>query len=601
MVDPQLLPVPELSSGALASITLTLADGQFLVSFWKPVVIALPFAIWARLISNSFDKFAARYYLGREKWNIIHMCFGLAALAAALFMPLQGIGAFFAGLGAAILLLAIDVAWFVSTANKSDKVPEVFRIKIMKELMGSSFGEGKKKEVDKNAGTSELVIKGPDKSTVPVPAAETPELVTRVAAEGVALRAIVARASQVDVAPTGKDTNYGEIMLVDGVRQAGQTHAAAEAVKIVDFWKTAAKLDVNDRRKKLTADVNIEKGELRKKIRVIAAGVQGGMKMTLLFDPEKQVRRKPEEMGFVDRQLDEIKAMVEEKKGTVIVCTPPDGGRTTLLYTILKMHDAYTNNVQTVEIEPQDELEGIKCQRWDPYAEGPEFSTLVRSVLRRDPDIVGVAEVPDQNTAKEICRADQERSRIYASFKGENAMVGLQNWSKLVGDLQTAMPAVHGVVAGRTMRRLCTQCRQAYVPAPDMLKKFGLPAGSVKQLYKKGGVVMVKDKEQVCGMCNGVGYVGQIGFFEIYKIEPQMREMLKAGDWNGFRAELKKKQLPTLQSAALKHAIDGVTSVEEVVRATTDGQPPAGGAGQAAAKPAAAPASAPANPAAKKN
>ncbi len=598
MVDPQLLPVPELSSGALASFTLTLADGQFLVSFWKPLLIVIPFAIWARLISNTFDKYAARYYLGREKWNITHMCFGFAALAAALLMPLQGIGAFFAGLGAAILLLAIDIFWFVSTVNKSDKVPEVFRINIMKELIGSSIGGGKKKAVDKNAGTSELTIKGPDKSTVPIPAAETPELVTRVAAEGIVLRAVVARASQVDVAPTGKDTNYGEVMLVDGVRQAGQTHPAAEAIKIVDFWKTAGKLDVNDRRKKLTADVNVEKGEMRKKVRVIAAGIQGGMKLTLLFDPEKQVRRKPEEMGFVERQLEEVKSMIEEKKGTVLVCTPPDGGRTTLLYTILKMHDAYTNNVQTIEIEPQDDLEGIKCQKWDPFAEGPEFSTLVRSVLRRDPDVVGVAEVPDQNTAKEICRADQERSRIYASFKADNALAGLQTWSKLVGDLQTAMPAVHGVVAGKTMRRLCTQCRQAYVPAPDMLKKFGLPGGSVKQLFKKGGVVMVKDKEQICGMCNGVGYVGQIGFFEIFKIEPEMREMLKAGDWNAFRAEIKKKQLPTLQSAALKHAIDGVTSVEEVVRATTEGQPPAGGA--PAAKPAAPAATAPGTPPAKK-
>ncbi|MCG3125000.1 MAG: hypothetical protein GIKADHBN_03510 [Phycisphaerales bacterium] len=561
--------------------TVTLAEGLFLVSFWKPVVLLIPLTIWARLVSNSFDKFAARFYLKRERWNIIHLCFGLAALAAALLMPIPGEGAFWAGLGAMIIILAIDVVWFVTAANKDEKVPETLRLNVWKELLGSSTAAGPKKQKKEavSSGSSELVIRSPDKQTVPVPAAETPELATRVAAEGLVLRSIVARASQVDLAPTGKDNAYGEVLYVDGVKQAGQTYPAPDAIKVVDFWKSAGKLDVADRRKKLTADVNIEKGELKKKIRVIAAGIQGGMRLSLLFDPEKAVRRKPEEMGFTKEQLDELTAMVEEKKGVVLVGTPPDGGRTTLLYTLLKMHDAYTNNVQSVEIDQQDDLEGVKQNKWDPYAEGPEFSTLVRSILRRDPDVVGVAELPDQNTAKEICRADQERSRIYAALKADSALAALQTWSKAVGDLDMAMGGLRGVVTGRVMRKLCTQCRQAYVPAPDMLKKFGLPADKVKQLYKKGGVVLVKDKEQVCGMCAGAGYVGQIGFFELYRIDDAMRDLLKKGDWNAFRAELKKRQLPSLQAAALRHAIDGTTSVEEVVRATTAEGPAAGTAG----------------------
>lgn len=589
VLDSQLISLP---GAAVPGGALTLADGLHLVSYWKPVVLLIPLTFWAWLVSTSFDKFAARFYLKRERWNIIHLCFGLAALAAALFIPVKGEGAFWAGLGAMVVILAIDVVWFIKSANADEKVPETLRLKLSKEILGRvSDGTRKKSKEATSTGKVELVIKGPDKATVPVPAAETPELATRVAAEGLVLRSIVSRASQVDLSPTGKESLYGESLLVDGLRQAGQAIPAADAVRIIDFWKAAGGLDLSDRRKKLTADVTVEKSELKKKIRVTTSGVQGGMRLSLVYDPERAVRRKPDDLGLDPRQMEELKAILDEKKGTVVVGTPPDGGRTTLLYTILKMHDAYTNNVQTVEIDQQDDLEGVRQNRWDPYAEGPEFSTLVRSILRRDPDIVGVAEVPDQNTAKEICRADLERSRIYVSLRADSALGAIQAWSKVTGDLGTAMAGLRGVVAGRVMRRLCTQCRQAYVPAPEMLKKFGLPSDRVKQLHKKGGVVLVKDKEQVCGMCAGVGYVGQVGFFEVYRIEDDLREMLKKGDWNAFRSELRKKQLPTLQGAALRHAIEGTTSVEEVVRAIAEGQPPAGaGAGtKAAAAPARTP------------
>lgn len=591
MLDPlQTLPS---ATGGFTPVA-TLAEGYFLVSFWKPVVFLIPLTFWAWLISTVFDKFCARFFLKREQWNIVHLAFGLVAVGVAYFMPVKGEGAFWAGLAAMMAILAIDVFWFVHAVNKDERVPEVHRLNLAKEILGKATSGGKKKDKQAaSSGKSELVIKGPDKAAVPVPAAETPELATRLTAEALVLRSIVSRASQVDLAPTGKDNAYGETLLVDGVKQAGQTLPAADAIKVIDFWKSAGKLDIADRRKKLTADVNIEKGELKKKVRVVAAGVQGGMKLTLLYDPERAVRRKPEELGLVGKQMDELKAMLEEKKGTVLVGAPLDGGRTTLMYTVIKMHDAYTNNVQTVEIDQQDELEGIRQNKWDPFAEGPEFSTLVRSILRRDPDIVGVVDIPDANTAKEICRADQDRTRIYASFRADSALGALQTWAKTVGDLETSMPVLRGVIVGRLMRRLCTQCKQAYVPAPDMVKRFGIPQG--KQLFKKGGVVLVKDKEQVCGMCSGVGYVGQIGFYEIYQIDPAMRDMLKKGDWNAFRAELKKKQLPSLQTAALQHAVDGTTSVEEVARATGDGAAapaaaPAGAQAGAPQKPAAAPA-----------
>jgi type II secretory ATPase GspE/PulE/Tfp pilus assembly ATPase PilB-like protein len=575
--------VPELQDSVLGIPSL-LADGLILVSFWKPVVLILPFIGWGWIVTRVLDKHAARFFLPREMWNIGHMTAGLVALLLAVLMPVEGEGGFWAGFGAVVLILLGDIVLFAQITNKDERVPEQFHLT----LDFSKWTEARKAKADaKKAGKAELVIRASDKSLLGVPAIDAPEFQVRLAAESLLMRAMDARASQVELAPAGKENLYGAVLTIDGVRTAGATMPASDAVKIIDLWKAGAKLDVNERRKPLQGEVNIERGERKVKARVSSVGVQGGMRLTLLFNPDQAVRFKPDKLGLLEAQMNELREIVADPKGTVILAGMPDGGRTSMMYSVLKLHDAYTTNVQTIELDVQDALEGIRQNVWDPMAEGPDFSTLTRSILRRDPDVVALAEVPDQNTAKEICKADQERSRIYASVKAPNALAGLQTWMKLVGDAEMGAKAAHGVVAVRLVRRLCSNCRVQYQPAPDMLKKLGLPADKVKVLYKKGGQVILKKDPETCPACQGTGYAGQEGIFEAYKIGPAEQELLKAGDWNTLRTELRKRQLPSMQQAALRKAVDGTTSIEEITRVMAEPQSPAPAGAQPAAKPAA--------------
>ena len=104
-----------------------------------------------------------------------------------------------------------------------------------------------------------------------------------------------------------------------------------------------------------------------------------------------------------------------------------------------------------------------------------------------------------------------------------------------------------------------------------MLKKLGLPADRVSQLYKKGGQVLIKNKPETCPMCDGKGYFGQEGVYEIYPIGPTERELIKNGNLAALRAEFRKRQLPTIQQAALLKAVEGITSIEEIMRITASG------------------------------
>lgn len=550
--------------------SLTLADAYVLVSPWKPVLQILPIAAWAWLISGNYDKHASRFHLDHKKWNAFHLVVGLVAFAVAVLMPIEGALGFWIGLVAEIAILAISVAAYPLVANKDERVPDDHHVKIDFSHIQEAR-EGKK--LAKQAGTAELVIKAESGALASVPDKESPEFQVRVAAEGVLLRGKAARASEVVVRPTGQDSTYGVVFTVDGIAQADTTLPAADAVKIIDYWKQAAGLDVNDRRRKQTSVLRVNHGEFKHKVRLSTAGGQAGMIMNLMVDPDLAVRRKFAELGLLEAQQTAVRELVEDGAGVVILASPADNGGTTLLYAMMKQHDAYTQNVQTIETDAQDQIEGVRQNRFDPSKEGQEHSTLVRSILRRDPDVVGIGDLTDAATAAEICKSDTERTRTYVLVRAGGALQGIQTWCKAAGDLQTAGDALHGAMACRLVRKLCPNCRVGYTPSPDMLKKLGLPGDRVQQLFKKGGQVLIKNKPETCPMCGGVGYFGQEGLLEVFPIGSAERELIKSGNLAALRAEFRKRGHLTIQQAALMKAVEGITSIEEIMRVTASEAP----------------------------
>lgn len=548
--------------------TLVLAEAVVLISWWKAIVLFLPFIGWAWIVSTIYDKHALRFHLPRESWNLAHLVAGLAALILGLGIPamagLDGLVGFAVALGLVLVVLGIDIAAYPAVANKDERVPPEHHVRLNFDAIKESRAA---KAETKQAGRAELKIISADKSLVEVPNNDTPEFAVRVASERIVLEALEAHATQIDLLPASREGAYAVSLLIDGVRSKGEPLPPADAAKVMDFWKQCAGLAIDDRRRLQKGDLQIERHEVKTPIHLTTQGGQGGMRLTMLLNPAKQVRRKIEDMGLLDNQLEDLQALVDEGLGVVLLSAPPDNGRTTLMYRVVKMHDAYTRNVQTIELDIQDSLEGIRQNLFDPTDQDQEFSKLVRSIFRRDPDVVAIAEL-DSDAASEIASADLDRVRAYPLLKEDGALPAIQRWVKLVGDPKTASEGLKGVVAGKVMRTLCTNCRVAYQPTPEMLKKLGLPADRVKQLFKVGGQVMIKNKPEVCPVCAGRGYFGQTGIFEVYPLGPDERSLIAQGNLPALRTELRKRPTPTIQQAALRKAVEGVTSVEEVLRVT---------------------------------
>lgn len=576
VLETMMIPLNEsLTLGSLP-VTLAAGDAYVLVSWWKAILLMLPFLGWAWMISTILDKHAQRFFLGQEKWNLIHMIFGIGALALVLLLPVGGIAGLLGAFFGAVIILAIDIAIFASVANKDDRIPEHAKLKLNMSDMAEKREE---KKAAKKLGSSELTIVGANKMKIMPPDKESTAYAIRVASEEILINGHEARASQIDIHPVNQET-YGVSMLVDGVRQPGEQLAQADAVQIIDFWKKAAGLDVNDRRRKQSGSIDASSERMSNQVvKCITSGSKNGMVLTMMFNPAKAVRRNPEDLGMTGSQLELVKGWAEKTEGIVLLAAPSDNGRTTTMYSMLKLHDAYTSNIQTIEYEIEDPIEGVKQIQFDQSQEDADFATTVRSTLRRDPDVVGVCDLPDPGTAKNIANSDHDRTRVYLSIKQEDAIGAIQLYVRGVGDAKLAAEGLQGVVAQKLLRTLCGNCKVAYQPTPEMLKKLGLPTDKVKQLFKKGGQVLIRNKPEICPACNGIGYEGQTGVFGVFPIGDEERKMIAAENWTGLRTAMRKRSLPTVQQAALRKAVEGVTSIEEVSRISGSKSKKSGGGG----------------------
>ena len=548
---------------------MTLAASAFmLMSIWKPIVLFAPFVAWAWMISTHLDKHAKRFFLGQEKWNAIHLAFGIGALVLIVALPVGGIAGFAAAFVGTLILLGLDILIFISVTNKDERVPESQQMKMNMQDMAESRDA---KKAAKLMGSSELNIVGAKKTTIQPPQKDTPEFAIRVGAEQIVIKGFEAHASQIDILPAN-ETTYAASYLVDGVRQAGDPIAASEAVQIIDFWKKSAGLDTSDRRRKLSGEVSVSGDSMSSAtLKLNTSGSKSGMRMSIIFNPAEAVRRKVDALGLLEPQLKLLKDWANELEhvgGVVLLSAPADNGRTTMSYSIMRLHDAYTSNIQSVEYEIEDALEGIKQIVWDSSVEGPDFATTVRSTLRRDPDIVTLCDLPDVETAQNIAASDLERTRVYLCLRTDAALKAIQTYVQAVGDPKLAAKGLRGVVACKLVRVLCGNCKVPYQPTPDMLKKLGLPQGKVGELFKKGGQVLVRNKPEVCSVCGGVGYSGQTGCFGVFPLGNEEKALIVEGDWNGLRAMMRKNGLPSVQQSALRKAVMGITSIEEVTRIT---------------------------------
>jgi type II secretory ATPase GspE/PulE/Tfp pilus assembly ATPase PilB-like protein len=268
-------------------------------------------------------------------------------------------------------------------------------------------------------------------------------------------------------------------------------------------------------------------------------------------------------------QQEHLEGLRERSAGVFLIAGPHKSGVTTTLYALVRNHDAFLNNINTLEKLPATQLLNITQETFSPTDTGTStYAKKLQSMVRMGPDIVGIGECEDSDTAKVASAAARDGKLVYVVMNADSVLQALGKWIKMVGDKRAIAETLIGISNQRMMRTLCEECKQGYSPNKELLKKFNLPAEKAKVLYRPGKEVYDKrGKASVCDHCQGTGYVGRVGVFEMIVLTDELRKAIRqVKQLPELGMQFRRAKMLYLQEQALRKVIGGKTAINEVLR-----------------------------------
>jgi type IV pilus assembly protein PilB len=275
-------------------------------------------------------------------------------------------------------------------------------------------------------------------------------------------------------------------------------------------------------------------------------------------------RRAPtlHELGFSETMRDAFREIVARPTGALLVTGPTGSGKSTTLYAALSEINRPEINVITVEDPVEYRLPGLNQVQINPRA-GLTFATVLRSILRSDPDVVMVGEIRDVETAKISIEAALTGHFVLSTLHTNDAPSALSRLNEMGVEPFLTGAAVTGVLAQRLARRLCEHCKELYTPGKEELDAANIPdelRHGKTELFRRNG----------CVRCRQTGYKGRIGIFQLLEMNEELSTLAarKASHEEIERAALS-AGMSTLWGDGIEKVVAGLTSLEELARVTT--------------------------------
>ena len=265
-------------------------------------------------------------------------------------------------------------------------------------------------------------------------------------------------------------------------------------------------------------------------------------------------------LGFDGDSLARYLRVLRQPHGIVLVTGPTGSGKTTTLYASLAVMNTKDRKILTIEDPIEYRLAGIN-QTQVSAGIGLTFATALRSFLRQDPDVMMVGEIRDLETAQVAVQAALTGHTILSTLHTNSAAAAVTRLLDMGVEPFLITSTLNAVLAQRLVRRLCPQCREAFAPTPRMLEALGVdePVGGLERLFRPTG----------CQACGHTGYRGRIAVLELLVVDEETERLVLA------RAESREIQaaagLRTMLEDGLAKAMAGLTTLDEVLRATREG------------------------------
>ena len=275
------------------------------------------------------------------------------------------------------------------------------------------------------------------------------------------------------------------------------------------------------------------------------------------------------ELGLREDLLGAITEELKRPNGMILTTGPTGSGKTTMLYAFLKRVTTPELKIITIEDPVEYQLSGIEQTQVDPEA-GYTFDVGLRSIVRQDPDIVLVGEVRDRETASIAMHAALTGHLVFSTLHTNDAAGAIPRLLDLGIDPTVVGPALNVVMAQRLIRRVCKSCSKTASPSASVAKAIRSILALLPPAVHAPDLTRFTLREtNGCAECHGTGYRGRIGVFELFSVDEEVERLtLKKPSVAEIRAFGVERGMVTLQQDALLRALEGITTIDEIVRVT---------------------------------
>ncbi|MCH7993083.1 MAG: Flp pilus assembly complex ATPase component TadA [Planctomycetes bacterium] len=544
----------------------SMTDVVLYVNPIKIAVVAILTVVWAIGV-QWVDRDTNVVKTKREQWNFIVISGALVGYFVMFAVPFWQGSLFSLGLAFWVLIAGGTMGAYVVHRNGRVKPAARMLTKAhFKRLFGSD--PSKRKEVKDKGIRIHLSDHKGEAVTLPEDADQALDFQ---ASEEFLHDILWRRASDVDLL-VGKE-KYRMVCKIDGVAiESPEGLSSDRGERVFRFLKTVAGLDVEERRRPQTGQIKVallsQSGEIGP-TEIRSSGTTAGERLRIHIQTGPVLMRL-HELGIASQRLEGLKKNVLGKStGMCVIASPKQNGLTTSQYAIVRSHDAFMHNIHALERRGLLDLDNITQVLFEGANTDVNYARMLQTVLRREPDIVLVSECEDKETAQIATRAAATDRKIYMGMHATDCFDALAKYLKLVDDNAMAAKALRGILAQRLVRVLCEQCREAFKPDADTLKKLNIPADKIERFYRPPSEPKLdrKGKEILCPHCQGTGYGGRTGIFELMVVDETIAKMIAEGATiNRIKAQCRKGRMHYLQEEGLLKVIDGTTSMNEILR-----------------------------------
>ncbi len=339
--------------------------------------------------------------------------------------------------------------------------------------------------------------------------------------------------------------------LVSKMQPPHQMHAA-----VVSRIKIMAHMDISERRNPQDGDIHVMIDGRPIDLRVSTMPGKFGEKVVIRIIDNRSAIVALEKIGFSPEVLQGWRSIITSPNGIILVTGPTGSGKSTTLYSVLSELCSDELNISTVENPVEVSISGVNQFQVNEKT-GFTFASALRSLLRQDPDIIMVGEVRDLETAAITTQAALTGHVVFSTLHTNDSISAVTRLTNMGIEPFLVAATLRGVLAQRLVRKICPHCKETYTPDERVRRGVEESIGECSELFRGAG----------CSRCNGKGYAGRLGIFELYMPEEDSLDALARGaTLHELREVAFRQGFRTLRDDGLIKARQGLTTVEEVFR-----------------------------------